>query len=160
MEGNTQTLSLPEVELLLADFYGKNSDGKGSGYGKRLISLFASQQTALLREAYDQLENKYQRLANICGEKEHEAKQTADRFADTAMRLAKENIKFEEENKRLREALAESVEIMRLLEYYGVIHTVTGVVCPEGTHGNFINKATKFINEYRTQLSTTNGKQG
>jgi hypothetical protein len=46
------------------------------------------------------------------------------------------------------EARVEQLEtVVRVLKYYGMIHTVQGVSYPEGTHQEFIDKADNLLSQ-------------
>lgn len=49
------------------------------------------------------------------------------------------------ENKKL---IDEAREIIQNLKAYGMIHTITAVVYPDGTHEEFISKATDWLEKY------------
>lgn len=53
------------------------------------------------------------------------------------------------EIEKLECAVNEACEIIQMLKHYSMIHTITGVVYPEGSHEYFIGKATKFLEKYR-----------
>lgn len=45
--------------------------------------------------------------------------------------------------------LTEAADIIQHLKAYGMIHTVTGVKYPEGTHEEFIKKADEWLWRFR-----------
>ena len=45
--------------------------------------------------------------------------------------------------------LTEAAEIIQHLKAYGMIHPVTGVSYPEGTHQDFIKKADEWLWRFR-----------
>ena len=47
----------------------------------------------------------------------------------------------------------EAAEIMQHLKAYGMIHTVTAVKYPEGTHEDFIKRADEWIWRFRSRLT-------
>ena len=46
------------------------------------------------------------------------------------------------------EQLEEAAEIIRNLKAFGMIHTVKGVVYPEGSHQDFIDRAEKWLYKF------------
>jgi hypothetical protein len=45
--------------------------------------------------------------------------------------------------------LTEAAEIIQHLKAYGMIHPITGVVYPQGTHEDFIKKADEWLWRFR-----------
>jgi len=45
--------------------------------------------------------------------------------------------------------LTEAAEIIQHLKAYGMIHPITGVVYPQGTHEEFIKKADEWLWRFR-----------
>lgn len=46
------------------------------------------------------------------------------------------------------EQVKEAAEIIRNLKAFGMIHTVKGVVYPEGSHQDFIDRAEQWLYKY------------
>lgn len=48
-----------------------------------------------------------------------------------------------------QEVTDEAIEIIELLMWYGSIHTITGVVYPQGTHEQALKRAANYLNKNR-----------
>ena len=103
---------------------------------------------------------KTQELVNYIlrtGQKGHKDMDDGLRISDEMTRLVEEHINQEVE-KRIAEKMPskaekEAAEIMQHLKAYGMIHPVTAVKYPEGTHEDFIKRADEWIWRFRSRLT-------
>jgi len=80
-------------------------------------------------------------------------RQFLDKIWDAVDKLFNQEVEKRIAERMPSKAEKEAAEIMQHLKAYGMIHTVTAVKYPEGTHEDFIKRADEWIWRFRSRLT-------
>ena len=80
-------------------------------------------------------------------------RQFLDKIWDAVDKLFNQEVEKRIAERMPSKAEKEAAEIMQHLKAYGMIHPVTAVKYPEGTHEDFIKRADEWIWRFRSRLT-------